>query len=57
MPSQNVFTHPSLVRFSTAGFTCGHGKNPEIKTVYVKNMIGLLREYEGDLVAFLRESA
>jgi hypothetical protein len=51
-----VVTHPGIARFSTAGYTCGHGKNPEIKPVYVKKMIGLLRDYESDLIAFLRES-
>ena len=51
-----VVTHPGLARFSAAGFTCGHGKNPEIKPVYVRKMVGLLRDYESDLVAFLRES-
>jgi hypothetical protein len=51
-----VVTHPGIARFSTAAFTCGHGKNPEIKPVYVKKVIGLLRDYESDLVAFLRES-
>ncbi len=51
-----VVTHPGIARFSTAGYTCGHGKNPEIKPIYVKKMIGVLRDYESDLVSFLRES-
>ena len=50
-----VVTHPGIARFSTAAFTCGHGKNPEIKPVYVKKMISSLRDYESDLIAFLRE--
>lgn len=51
-----VVTHPGVAGFSTAAFTCGHGKNPEIKPVYVKKMLELLRDYESDLIAFLRES-
>ncbi len=55
-PGHKVITHPGIARFSTSGVNCGHGKNPEIKRAYVTKMIGLLRDYESDLVAFLRKS-
>ena len=51
-----VITHPGIADFSADGFTCGHGTNPEIKPVYVKKMVKLMRSYEPDLTEFLRES-
>jgi len=50
-----VVTHPGVARFTTDAFTCGHGRSPEIKRVYVMKMIRLLRDYEADLIAYLRE--
>ena len=52
-----VVTHPGIASFSADAFTCGHGTNPEIKPVYVKKMVKLLRRYEPDLTEFLRESS
>ena len=30
-----VITHPTLVNFTSASFTCGHGRNPQVKPIYV----------------------
>lgn len=30
-----VITHPGLDAFISAAFTCGHGRDPEIKPIYV----------------------
>lgn len=50
-----VLTHPGLARFTAAGFTCGHGTNPEIKPVYVKQVAKLLRDYQAELEDYLRK--
>lgn len=50
-----VFSHPGVPAFSASAFTCGHGKNPEIKRVYVRNVARTLRAYEADLTDYLRE--
>lgn len=44
-----VVTHPRLDGFTSAGFTCGHGRNPEVKPAYVGQMVRLLRRYEMEL--------
>ena len=52
-----VVIHPGIEGFYSAAFTCGHGRNPEIKPVYVSRMVTLIRQYEAELTEFLeRES-
>lgn len=48
-----VVTHNGIPGFLSAAFTCGHGRNPEIKAVYVSKMRKLLLTYESELVSFL----
>ena len=50
-----VFVHHGVAAFTSAGFTCGHGKNPEIKSVYVKKIARLIKQYEAELRAYLGE--
>ncbi|MEA3278869.1 MAG: hypothetical protein U9Q81_26965 [Pseudomonadota bacterium] len=50
-----VFVHHGIAAFSSGGYTCGHGKNPEIKPVYVKRIARLIKQYEVELLAYLGE--
>jgi hypothetical protein len=50
-----VVVHHDIATFTSAGFTCGHGGNPEIKAVYVKRIATLIRQYEAELRAYLEE--
>lgn len=50
-----VFVHHGLAGFTSGGYTCGHGKNPEIKPIYIKNVARLLKQYENELVGYLGE--
>ena len=36
-----VITHPELNAFTSAAFSCGHGKNPQVKRVYVANVASI----------------
>ena len=37
-----VITHPTLVNFTSASITCGHGRNPQVKPIYVARIRQLL---------------
>jgi len=50
-----IFVHHGIATFTSAGYTCGHGKNPEIKSVYVKKIARLIKQYEAELRAYLGE--
>jgi hypothetical protein len=49
-----VMTHPGVPGFTSQAFTCGHGKNPEIKPVYVRKVVATLRQFEPELAEYLR---
>ncbi|MCK5359626.1 MAG: type II toxin-antitoxin system HicA family toxin [Gammaproteobacteria bacterium] len=51
-----VFVHHGIAAFTSAAYTCGHGRNPEIKPVYVRKVAGLLKQYETELILFLGEN-
>lgn len=51
-----VFVHHGLTSFTSGAYTCGHGRNPEIKRVYIKKIIALLRQYESELNHYLGEN-
>jgi hypothetical protein len=53
---RGYFSHDGIADFLGGGYTCGHGKNPEIKAVYVSNVLSILHKYESDIIQFL-ESA
>lgn len=51
-----VFVHHGIATFTSGAYTCGHGRNPEIKPVYIKKVITLLRQYESELNHYLGEN-
>lgn len=44
-----VITHPALVTFASASFTCGHGRNPQVKPIYAARIKRLLVTYADGL--------
>ena len=44
-----VVTHHGLAAFTSAAFSCGHGRNPQVKRVYVASVRSLLASYADDL--------
>lgn len=44
-----VITHPTLVNFTSAAITCGHGRNPEVKPIYVRRIRQLLETHADGL--------
>lgn len=51
-PGHKVVYHAGLSQmseFSTTSYTCGHGRNPEVKPAYVKKMLAVIRRYESEL--------
>lgn len=51
-----VFIHHGVDSFTSGGYTCGHGRNPEIKPVYIKHVIKLLNRYATELIQYLGEN-
>ena len=51
-----VFVHHGLDSFTSGGYNCGHGKNPEVKPVYIKKIARLLKQYENELIQYSREA-
>jgi len=45
-----IFVHHGVTSFTSGGYTCGHGRNPEIKPVYIKKVVKLLKQYETELI-------
>jgi hypothetical protein len=48
-----LYFHDGLPSFHSASFNCGHGKNPEIKPVYIGKVLKVLDQYEQELIKFL----
>jgi len=44
-----VYTHRHIEAFKSSSYNCKHGKNPEIKRPYIKNIIKVLEKYEQEL--------
>jgi hypothetical protein len=44
-----VLTHDRIPGFYSAAFTCGHGRNPEVKPAYVARICKLLHRYGSEL--------
>lgn len=44
-----VYMHPDLLDFPGDAFNCDHGKNPQIKPVYVQRVIKILEDFESEL--------
>jgi hypothetical protein len=51
-----VFVHHGVTSFTSGGYTCGHGRNPEIKPVYIKKVLRLLKQYGTELNQYLGEN-
>lgn len=50
-----VVTHPRLEEFFSASYTCGHGKDPEVKPNYVRSMLALMKQYRDDLQKIMED--
>jgi len=48
-----IIFHEAIPGFFSASFTCGHGRNPEIKPAYVSRIRKLLLRYESEILGFL----
>jgi hypothetical protein len=46
-----TYSHSLLSRFHGGHFNGGHGRNPVMKSCYVKDAIAVLKAYEADLKA------
>lgn len=44
-----VITHAGLGRFTSASFSCGHGRDPQVKRVYIHRIKKLLEDYGEEL--------
>ena len=42
-------SHAKLGNFFGSNFSCRHGRNPQVLPVYVRNMRGLIVEFEDEL--------
>lgn len=42
--------------FTASAYTCGHGKNPEVKPNYTQAILRLIKRYEAELKKILGES-
>lgn len=51
-----VFVHHGVTSFTSGGYTCGHGRNPEIKPAYIKKVVKLLKQYETELIQYIGEN-
>lgn len=52
-----VFVHHGVHSFTSGGYTCGHGRNPEIKPVYIKKVVKLLKQYKTELIRHIGEDS
>lgn len=48
-----IFVHHGVPLFTSGGYTCGHGRNPEIKKIYIIKVVKLLEQYKIELIQFL----
>ncbi len=51
-----LYHHKALANFFGSGFNCGHGKNPEIKPVYVRNVRKVIEEYKVEIQDYLERA-
>jgi hypothetical protein len=52
-----VFVHHGVQSFTSGGYTCGHGRNPEIKPVYIRKVVTLLKQYKTELIQHTGEDS
>jgi hypothetical protein len=51
-----IVLHRGIPNFWSDGFTCGHGRNPEVKPAYVTKIRKLLVRYETEIVNYLEST-
>ena len=44
-----IFVHDRLKEFRSGAFNCDHGKNPQIKSAYIKKIRNILEQYADEL--------
>lgn len=55
-PGHKVYVHDGLREFYSAGYTCGHGKNPTILPVYVGKVLSVLKQHKSEILSYLGEN-
>lgn len=50
-PGHKTVTHDELKDFYSTGYTCGHGRNPEVKKPYIASIRNVLRTYREELIS------
>lgn len=48
-PGHKTYSHPGLAGFIGSSWNCGHGRNPEILTSYIVNIVRVLKQYRDEL--------
>lgn len=48
-----IIFHDYLPNFTSSSYNCGHGKNPEIKKPYIKNILKILDLYKDDIINYI----
>ncbi|MDX3895996.1 hypothetical protein [Pusillimonas sp.] len=56
-PHHKVYGHKGTRHHSGGSFNCGHGKNPHVLSVYVKNIVSELERAKSDLEEFLGDKS
>ena len=49
-----VVTHDYIEGFLSTSFNCGHGKNPQIKPIYISKLRKVIEQYIDDIDAYLK---
>jgi hypothetical protein len=47
--NHKAFSHARLAGFTGGNYDCGHGKNPQVKSVYIRKIIRILENWEDQL--------
>lgn len=54
-PGHKIVHHPELPEFYGSSYTCGHGRNPQVKPNYIRTMLKMIRHHEAALRDLLEE--
>ncbi len=50
-----IVTHPGLEGFYSASFSCGHGKDPQVKRPYIQQIRKVIETHKDELEQFIQE--
>jgi predicted RNA binding protein YcfA (HicA-like mRNA interferase family) len=50
----HVYMHPAIIGITGGNFACPHAAGGPVKNNYITKILGVLRDHEGALEAFLR---